>query len=78
VGKNHFEPSYLKIQRGDVVEWVVSDGNIEQNENSLYYFANRSHVVSFDNLNAESELLSSGSDSFKLKFLEKGVYTYRC
>ena len=57
---------------------MSTQDSIEQNASSLYYFANRSHVVSFDNLNAESNLLSKNSDNFAVKFLEKGTYTYRC
>lgn len=76
--KNHeFSPSYLKVQKGQIVEWSVSDG-IEENESSLYYFDNRSHVISFDNLNAESNLITKSSESFFVKFLETGVFTYRC
>ena len=35
-------------------------------------------MISFDNLNAESDLLSKKSDTFKVRFLETGTYNYRC
>jgi len=47
------------------VEWYVGLSN-EENEDSLYYSANRCHVISIDNLNAESSLMSNNSDSFKV------------
>ena len=58
------------------MEWKVSEDNIEQNENSLFYSMNRSHVISFDNLNAESEPLTKNSEGFKVRFLETGVYNF--
>ena len=79
IENNQFCPNHLKIEKGQVVEWSVSSkDSIEQNANSLYYFANRSHVISFDNLNAESQMLSKSGGTFVVKFLETGVYTYRC
>jgi hypothetical protein len=51
---------------------------LEENSNSLYCFSGRSHVISFDNLNAESDLLSRNSPGFKVRFLETGTYNYRC
>ena len=72
--KDSFEPSYLAIEKGQIVEWISDSGN----KNSPYYFADRSHVISFDNLNAESNLLTKSSESFKVRFLETGTYTYRC
>lgn len=35
-------------------------------------------MISFDNLNAESDLLSKNSETFKVRFLETGTYSYRC
>jgi hypothetical protein len=42
----------LKIEKGEVVEWVVSQN--ESISSNSFQILNRSHVVSFDNLNAES------------------------
>lgn len=72
--KDVFEPSYLEIEKGQIVEWVYDSAD----RNSPHYFPGRSHVISFDNLNAESNLLTRSSESFKVRFLETGAYTYRC
>mmetsp|Transcript_42102 Transcript_42102/g.64570 ORF Transcript_42102/g.64570 Transcript_42102/m.64570 type:complete len:131 (-) Transcript_42102:1390-1782(-) len=77
IKNNEFSPSHLKISKGQIVEWSVREG-VEKNESSLYYFANRSHVICFDNLNAESNLITRNSEPFFVRFLETGVYTYRC
>lgn len=61
-----------------MVQFKVCEKAVEQNQSSLYYFENRSHVISFDNLNAESHLLHKGSNPFQVKFLDTGVYYYRC
>ena len=45
---------------------------------SLYYFDTRQHVISFDNLNAESGLLRKNSEPFRVRFLETGSFIYRC
>lgn len=50
-----FSPSFLKVYRGDIVQWTVSQKN--HRDPALQYFANRQHVLSFDNLAAESHLL---------------------
>ena len=37
------------------------------------------HVISFDNLNAESSpLTATNSETFKVRFLDTGTYYYRC
>ena len=45
-----FEPSYLKIKKGDIVEWSLdfSDGGLR-----------RMHIISFDNICEESNPLRS-------------------
>ena len=35
-------------------------------------------MVTFDNLHEESGLMRTITDSFKVKFSEVGVYTYKC
>ena len=77
IKNDSFEPAHLKIEKGQIVEWVVGS-SLEENQSSLYCFSGRSHVISFDNLNAESDLLSKNTDSFKVRFLETGTYNYRC
>ena len=72
--KDVFEPSYLEIEKGQIVEWIYDSPA----QNSPDFFTGRSHVISFDNLNAESNLLTRNSESFKVRFLETGSYTYRC
>lgn len=72
--KDIFEPNYLEIEKGQIVEWVYDSSD----QFSPNFFPDRSHVISFDNLNAESNLLSRNSESFKVRFLETGAYTYRC
>ena len=44
----------------------------------MYYFANRMHVISFDNLYAESGPLTASSEAFKVRFLDTGIYYYKC
>ena len=78
IKNDFFYPCFLKIERNSVVEWRVSVDNMEQNENSLFFFASRSHVISFSNLNAETKPLTKNSDGFKVRFLEPGVYNFRC
>jgi len=78
IRNDFFYPSYLKVTIGDIVEWKVSEDYEEKNENSLFYFNNRSHVISFDNLNAESYPLNKNSDGYKVRFLKKGVYNFQC
>jgi plastocyanin len=36
------------------------------------------HVISFDNLNAESGPLTASSEAFKVRFLDTGIYYYKC
>jgi len=79
IKNDQFVPSYLQVQRHDVVEWSVLPDAVEESQSSLYYHDSRSHVISFDNLNEESEVLTSKRTStFKVRFQETGFFTYRC
>ena len=64
-----FEPSYLKIKKGDIVEWSLdfSDGGL-----------NRMHIISFDNICEESNPLRNEEDTFKYRFFECGTFSYKC
>lgn len=73
-----FEPSTLKIERGESVEWTLYF-KIEPNQDSkLRHNKSRPHVVTFDSLPEESGLMRTITDSFKVKFEEIGVFTYKC
>lgn len=79
IKNDQFVPSYLQVHRNDVVEWSVLPDAVEESQSSLYYHDSRSHVISFDNLNEESEALTSKRNStFKVRFHETGFFTYRC
>lgn len=79
IKNDQFVPSYLRVHRNDVVEWSALPDAVEESQSSLYYHDSRSHVISFDNLNEESEVLTSKRNStFKVKFHETGFFTYRC
>lgn len=39
---------------------------------------NRMHVVSFVNLNEESDPLKDAKDVFKVRFFETGTFSYKC
>lgn len=76
-----FEPAYLKIQRGEVVQWSLGSSESTQNDDSkssLYHCGKRMHVISFDTLNEESEPLKEEKDTFKVRFFQTGLFSYRC
>ena len=74
---DRFEPAEVKIEKGQTVEWSLKFA-LEENHSSLYHMKNRTHVVSFDKLPEESGLMRTVTDSFKVRFFEPGVFTYRC
>lgn len=79
---DRFEPAYVKIQRGEVVQWALdcSEKNEADDEikSSLYHCGRRMHVISFDTLNEESNPLKDEKDTFKVRFFKTGVFSYRC
>ena len=38
----------------------------------------RTHVVTFDDMPEESGLMRTITDTFKVRFFETGVFTYKC
>ena len=64
-----FEPCYLRIKKGDIVEWRLdfSDGS-----------KRRMHIISFDSICEESNPLRSEDDFYKYRFFECGTFTYKC
>jgi plastocyanin len=67
----------LKIEKGSIIEWKVSNESIEENETSLYHMSKRSHVIAFNNLNTESPMLKE-NDTFRVKIHECGHFSYFC
>jgi plastocyanin len=61
----------------DSVEWSILPQAVEMNQSSLYYHVNRPHVISFDNMNQESDVLNYGK-SYRITFNQSGIYSYRC
>ena len=57
IKNNSFQPDYLKIEKGSIVEWKVCNDSREENETSLYHMDSRSHVIAFKNLTHESPIL---------------------
>ena len=74
---DRFEPAEIKIEKGQTVEWSLKFA-LEENHSSLYHLKNRTHVISFDKLPEESGLMRTVADTFKVRFFETGVFTYRC
>ena len=74
---DRFEPANLKIEKGQTVEWSLKFA-LEENHSSLYHLKNRTHVVSFENINEESGLMRTVTDSFRVKFSDTGVFKYKC
>lgn len=72
---NKFTPENLKIERGSIVEWRVLEDTLDAYETSLYQSSSRSHVIAFNNLMVESQMLKKG-DNYKVRFLECGHFTY--
>jgi plastocyanin len=78
INSDQFVPCFLKVYKGDIVQWMVSSKSQRINELGMLSFSNRQHVVSFDDLTAESHLLHPTSSPFQVKFIQTGVYFYRC
>jgi len=60
IANHSFVPDYLRIERGQVIQWSLdtnNDTSIESDYMSMYHMAKRMHVVSFDTLNEESNPL---------------------
>lgn len=72
----------MKISKGDTVEWSLvqteASSNVERNQSSLYHLNNRSHVVSFREINEESDPIRTASDTYRLRFFNIGVFHYQC
>jgi plastocyanin len=65
----------LKIEKGSIVEWRMNSCSSEQDGDESR------HVIAFESPELqyiESEILKGPNDSFKVRFLESGVYSYRC
>ena len=62
-------PSYLRIRLGDAVEWRMEN---------VMKVAGRRHLVQFENMAEESDLMSSTEQRYRLTFSELGSYEYRC
>lgn len=77
---DHFEPRYLKIQKGEQVEWSIDPKHhhFEASLTSLYHLNQRMHVISFQNKNAESEPIRNEHDKFTHLFQEPGLFSYHC
>ena len=76
-----FEPAYLRIQRGEVVQWALDCNEKKEVDDdsmsSLYHCGRRMHVISFDTLNEESNPLKDEKDTFKVRFFQTGLFSYR-
>ena len=77
VRNNRFMPENLKIEKGSIVEWRISEDTNDFIENSYYIPSQKSHVIAFNSLMIESPILRE-NDLFKLRFLESGHFTYKC
>lgn len=74
-----FEPAYIKIEKGETVEWTLFFKMEPSDGSSLSHNKKRRpHVVTFDSRPEESGLMGCITDSFKVKFDEVGVFTYKC
>ena len=68
----------MKIEKGSIVEWRISSCSSEAGEEGA---EESRHVIAFESQELqyiESEILKGPKDSFKVRFLETGVYSYRC
>lgn len=74
---DRFEPAEVKIDKGQTVEWSLKF-SLETNQTSLYHMKSRTHVVTFDDMPEESGLMRTITDTFKVRFFETGVFTYKC
>ena len=73
-----FEPSTIKIERGETVEWTLFFKMEPSESSTLCHNKSRPHVVTFNSRPEESGLMRTITDSFKVKFEEIGVFTYKC
>ena len=66
-----FEPSKIRIHKGEIIEWIIASGDAEECTK---------HVIGFDddNYDIESQPLKQNGDKFKCRFFECGSYNYRC
>ena len=69
-----FEPEYLKIKKGSIVEWKICSNSLEENESSLYHNSKRPHVISFFDVPVESPPMIKENETFKVRFLEVGHF----
>jgi plastocyanin len=72
--RNHrFEPDNLNVEKGSIVEWrVLTTFGFED--------SNLCHVIAFEYAplaQTKSPLLKL-NDAFRVRFLEPGVYHYKC
>lgn len=65
--KDKFEPNHMVVQSGTCVEWCL-----EVDEKSSE--RKKTYVVSFDSIPEESDPLKNGSDTFKVTFMQPGVF----
>ncbi len=78
---NRFDPENLKIEKGSIVEWRISNGCSSDQEDDLDSYLTKSHVIAFESpelQHTESQVLRGEKTSFKVRFLEPGLYPYRC
>jgi len=73
----NFEPAYLKVERGSIVEWVVLPQTPTSDPREFDIESRQSHVIAFSDLPTESPVLRE-HQSFRVRFLERGVFNYQC
>ena len=78
VHDEYFEPSTLKVERGETVEWTLYFKIEGGSSASLNHVKSRPHVVTFDKLQEESGMMRTITDSFKVKFTDVGTFSYKC
>lgn len=69
---------HLKFKEGELIQWSLNTMKEDNNLNSLYHNKKRMHVISFDNLNEESDPLMKDGDIFQFRFKDVGTFKYHC
>ena len=68
---DRFQPPYLRVRQGDYVMWSLEMAGRSASEKDM-------HVVSFEQLGEDSELMRTEDDKFEMKFADLGTFEYRC